>query len=255
MKISSQNKLIVAGWLTIVLVLVVVMLPTDRRTKTALQGPEAVRPPMTIQLVKEGFRAMGKTKEGKEDKSGALRAEVIFSRAHQMDPDNPQILFGLAWAKARRGAPPAQWQTLYRRSANEGIKWASWSFFNLAQGERRSGRHAQALAYYQRACSLRPEDYECWYAIGVESLVLKKAQQALQAFERSIKLNPKNAWAHYHQGRAYHALGRQDRRDQSWARALQLKPDLKTEMIPLKTAVIPSIAPPKSVPKIEQNRR
>jgi len=252
MKPRSKNVLVVVAWVVGVIGLVIATLPRERGRKSLESIENKSVQPSAIQLIKAGFTAMERSQT---DKSAALAAEVLFSRARQMDPDNPQILFGLAWAKARRGAAPTESTSLYKRSASEGIKWASWSFFNMAQAERRAGHHAAALKHYQRACQLRPEDHECWYAIGVESLAVGQARQALRAFQRTLQLREKQPWAYYQQGRAFHALGEIERREQSWAKALKLKPELNRQITRIKTKPIPGVVPAKRIPKPEQNRR
>jgi tetratricopeptide (TPR) repeat protein len=67
------------------------------------------------------------------------------------------------------------------------------------KGLRAQGRFAEALAAFERAITLEPEQAAYWYGKGAVLLDLQRPADALAAFERTLELDPQpaiawNAW-------------------------------------------------------------
>ncbi len=70
------------------------------------------------------------------------------------------------------------------------------------------GRHADALAEYQTAVGLRPNDPYPHNAVGSEWAALEKFDAALKEFSAAEKLNPYYAWPHIETAKVFFKQGR-----------------------------------------------
>lgn len=73
----------------------------------------------------------------------------------------------------------------------------------LSRGER-----DQALRQLQRAAELEPAQPEIWKNIGIAQLASDRPQQALDAFDHALALDPQHFVARLHRGAALERLGR-----------------------------------------------
>lgn len=89
----------------------------------------------------------------------------------------------------------------------------------------RHGRHAEALASYDRALALRPDDPQLLSNRGVALYELGRSAEALASYDRALALQPGFAAVLTNRGNALHALKRFDEALASYDRALWLAPD------------------------------
>ena len=79
--------------------------------------------------------------------------------------------------------------------------------------------------------SIKPDQAGIYFKIGLSSLILHQYEEAVQSLERSVKLDPKDADAHYALGAAYHYKGQRENALKEYEILKTLKPDLAAEFI------------------------
>jgi protein O-GlcNAc transferase len=86
-------------------------------------------------------------------------------------------------------------------------------------------RAAAALACYQRALVVKPDNAEALYRCGNSLLAMNRAADAVASYDRALELRPDYADALYNRGLALQALKRLPEAVVSYDRVLELKPD------------------------------
>jgi len=70
-----------------------------------------------------------------------------------------------------------------------------------------ANRWNEALNAYDKAIELNPNDASAYNNRGLAYNNLSKYKQAILSYDRAIELNPKDADAYYNRGKAYNSLG------------------------------------------------
>ncbi|HTR85589.1 MAG TPA: tetratricopeptide repeat protein [Reyranella sp.] len=99
------------------------------------------------------------------------------------------------------------------------------AFHLLAIVQTQLGKADEALASYDRAAALRPNDPEIVCNRGVALLRLRRSADALASIDRALELRPVYQQAHANRGLALVRLGRFDEALAACDRALALAPD------------------------------
>lgn len=116
------------------------------------------------------------------EKAEAASASAPFAAAGQQPSDPESVIRGL---QERVGANP---------NDAEGWQMLGWAYFE-------SARHADAARAYRRAVKLAPDNATFWSSLG-EALVMASERdpmprEAADAFDKAIKLDPKEPRARY----------------------------------------------------------
>lgn len=90
---------------------------------------------------------------------------------------------------------------------------------------RRSGKPDLAIADYNRAMKLAPNDADLFNNRGIAFKAKGELQQALADYNRAIELNTKQATAYYNRSIVYEKLGRLVEAIADVKRFIKLKPD------------------------------
>jgi tetratricopeptide (TPR) repeat protein len=98
--------------------------------------------------------------------------------------------------------------------------------FNLGTALFDVHRDPEALEHFQRAVRIRPDMAVTHYNLGYELYVLGRVPEAVAQFEEALRLSPSYAAAHINLGVALVALGRPADAIAHYEEALRLKPDL-----------------------------
>ncbi len=128
--------------------------------------------------------------------------------------------------------------TLYRSSGNAestSVPPSTEGFFNpdlheawnnqgVALGNL--GRVEEAIASYDKALEIKPEDDVTWKNRGVALGKLGRLEEAIVSFDKALKFNPDLHEAWYNRGLALGNLGRVEEAIASFDKALEIKPDL-----------------------------
>lgn len=93
----------------------------------------------------------------------------------------------------------------------------------LAYQER--GRLPEAIEAYQRAIKIKPEYAGAYYNLGIAYGHIGRWPDAIEADQQAIKISPDYAQAHYNLGIAYSNLGRWQDAIEASQQAIKIKPD------------------------------
>jgi tetratricopeptide (TPR) repeat protein len=146
-------------------------------------------PAAAIAAAQRGFDAI---RRANGDRSILAEANGAFADATRLDPESAQGWFGQGWALQLSG-DLAGAESRYRRAALLAIDDPAWkdidyfTHFNLGVLYRDQGRQTLALAAYQRAADLRPDDANAWSGVGTALIALTQSGATMPALER---LNP-----------------------------------------------------------------
>ena len=98
--------------------------------------------------------------------------------------------------------------------------------FNRGNDLFDAGRFDEALAAYDTAITLNPDDADAHYNRGVTLFDLGRLDEALHAFDTAITHNPEHANAHIGRGVTLERLGRLDEALHAYNTAITLNPEL-----------------------------
>jgi tetratricopeptide (TPR) repeat protein len=87
------------------------------------------------------------------------------------------------------------------------------------------GRYNEAIQFYDRALKINPNYADTWNYKGISFYNLKKYDEAIQAYDRAIRINPNYAYAWNNKGCVFHTLGRYNEAIQFYDRALKINPN------------------------------
>ncbi len=97
--------------------------------------------------------------------------------------------------------------------------------YNLGLALAQEGRTRDAIAQYEQALQIKPDDAETHNNLGNALLQVGDFDQAAGHFETALRIKPDYAAAHYNLGLALVQLGRELEAIPHWEQAVRLKPD------------------------------
>ncbi|WOB67031.1 tetratricopeptide repeat protein [Microcystis aeruginosa] len=99
--------------------------------------------------------------------------------------------------------------------------------FWFQQGNQKymNGDFLGAIASYDRALEIKPDDHQAWYKRGVALTDLARFEEAIASYDRALEIKPDYHQAWYNRGIALRNLGRFEEAIASYDRALEIKPD------------------------------
>jgi tetratricopeptide (TPR) repeat protein len=163
----------------------------------------------------------------------AEEAQLAWSRALAVDPDDPATLLGAADLHVRRLGPARESLELGLEYAVRGARVARargdlvlGARLELVAGmaENDLGRSDRALPRLERAVAALPRDADAAYERGVALYELCRFDAAQLAFERALSLAPDDPWSLHHLGLLAERRGDERRGAALLARARRLAP-------------------------------
>lgn len=117
-----------------------------------------------------------------------------YRQALQLDPDDPEILDGLARLYARAGLDSLALDQLEGLLRDHPESARSW--YNLGNLYRRLQRHEDAIDAFERSLALEPQREAAWNNLGESYRALGDTLRAEQAYRRALDLVPghEQAW-------------------------------------------------------------
>ena len=88
-----------------------------------------------------------------------------------------------------------------------------------------SGKYDEALQAYDKAIEINPNYVDTWNTKGNVLYCLARYDEALQAYDKAIEINPNNAIYYYNEGGALNKLGKYDEALQAYDKAIDIDPN------------------------------
>jgi tetratricopeptide (TPR) repeat protein len=82
-----------------------------------------------------------------------------------------------------------------------------------------------AIASYDKALEIKPDDHEAWYSRGIALDDLGRNEETIASFDKALEIKPDYHQAWYSRGYALVELGRYEKAIASFDKALEIKPD------------------------------
>src|SRR5919106_2139796 len=101
---------------------------------------------------------------------------------------------------------------------------SSIAHYNLARFLAKQGDHADAIAHYRRALSIRP-DADAHNNLGLLLAIRGEVDASIEEFQKAAQIDPNYARAFFNLGRVYARLDEPERALQNYRRALELSPN------------------------------
>ncbi len=126
------------------------------------------------------------------------RALQAFNKAADLLPETPRLL---------------------------GERWAAL-FFYRGNAYADLGQYEQAIADYNQAIQINPQDAEAYNNRGIAYADLGQYEQATADYNQALQINPQLAEAYYNRGNAYYDLGQYEQAIADYTQAIQINPQL-----------------------------
>lgn len=136
----------------------------------------------------------------------------------------PALLLALGVATSMQSRVYRNNEALWRDTLAQNPA-AVMAWLNLADTFAQAGRYDEAIATFQQAIRIRPDDPHGHNDLGNVLVLAGRPAEALPHFERALALKPDMADALSNFGNALRSLGRSEEAIVQYRRALELKPD------------------------------
>ncbi len=150
-------------------------------------------------------------------------AETLVQGILGRNPNHAKAIYLSGVIAGRRGQNQLACQLISR--AIEGDPKEPTYYFNLAFVLRLEGRLEEALAAYQSSIRLSPNTAESHNNCGTVLKDLDRLEEALRAYEQAIELDPRSAMAHNNRGSVLRELGRLEEALAAYERATEIDPN------------------------------
>lgn len=142
---------------------------------------------------------------------GRSLTDVLATSLRWTPPHNPATLERLAYAYADANIPEAAASAARQAAALADTRQAASRYEELRGSIWRSfGDREQAIAAYQQALALWPDNLEALVRLGEQLLVSNRVDEAATYLERAARLDPASYWAQRLLGEARARQGRFD---------------------------------------------
>ena len=107
------------------------------------------------------------------------------------------------------------------------LAWADAASDAYDEGARllSEGQHRDAIPAFDKALRLNPRYAEAYNARGVTYNEMAEYERALKDYDAALGLNPQYAEAYFNRGNTYNDLGQEDKALKDYDEAIRLKPD------------------------------
>jgi tetratricopeptide (TPR) repeat protein len=182
------------------------------------------------------------------------KASRAYSKAHRLNPDRAENLIGLAesyneiglrrrarMATQKITVPTGDDRSLWLikadlyvaardgASAVASCKWYiasnpddSIGYVHLGGVRHELGEYEEAIASFEKALKLSPNDPQIWNNFGYSCFCAGQADRALAAFDRAIEISPEYKHAWYNKGYCLHGVDRLKEAVKCYMKALEI---------------------------------
>jgi tetratricopeptide (TPR) repeat protein len=207
--------------------------PTVREAAAALASGDLKRADIELQAILRGvptdvhalnLLAIVRVQQKREDE-----AEILFKQAITIQPDFPGAHAGLGLLYAQMGkndlAVPPLKESLRLDPGRKDVQAVLISIWReQAREAAPHGEWEKALALLMDARKLNPADADVQYEFGMVALRMSLFPDAIDAFDRVLKLRTDDAAALYGLGRAKMSISRFDDAQQAFEQYVRLRP-------------------------------
>jgi tetratricopeptide (TPR) repeat protein len=151
------------------------------------------------------------------------KAVEAFSKANEMAPNRPELLYNLAFAYEGLGQTDAALEN-YKKALELRPEYYE-PLLALAAIHTSRKEWSEAAGFYERALILQPQDAPVLYNYGAVSMNGGEMEKAVGAFERVLELESSRAEAHFHLGMIAVSQGRNEDAIRHLESYLKLAPD------------------------------
>src|SRR6266542_2423579 len=102
---------------------------------------------------------------------------------------------------------------------------SSIAHYNLGRFLAKQGKHAEAIAHYREAITIRPADADAHNNLGLLLAMRGDTKDSLEEFQKVVQIDPNYAKAYFNMGRIFARQGDLDNAVQNYGQALKLNPD------------------------------
>ncbi|MCE2455021.1 MAG: tetratricopeptide repeat protein [Gemmatimonadetes bacterium] len=135
------------------------------------------------------------------------RASTIFSEVERLAPDRVDGATNLARSALAAGELEAAYDALERaEELDPGNARVAWVWGGALQED---GEYVGAAAAYRRVIEDFPRDRASWRELGRSLYLGGEFEEALEAFDEVLAIDPEDRVAHYHRMLSLRALGRE----------------------------------------------
>ncbi|MDP2882348.1 MAG: tetratricopeptide repeat protein [Azonexus sp.] len=157
-------------------------------------------------------------------KTGKLaEAESALKTAERQAPDNNGVLMGLSWLYGNRGDNQRALAYYERLLTADGSSVQGWS--GKGHALMRLNRHDEAVQALETAVRLQPDFANAWINLGQALLMQKQLGKAINVLERATRLAPQAADARLYLAQAYLASGQTSPARASLNKLMTLQPN------------------------------
>ena len=118
-------------------------------------------------------------------------------------------------------ATPAKTVTLSQSESEDASTW-----FDRGNDLYNSQRYEEAIASYDKALEIKPDDHEAWNNRGIALRKLERYSEAIASYDKALEIKPDKHGAWYNRGYALDELQRYSEAIASYDKALEIRPDL-----------------------------
>ena len=118
-------------------------------------------------------------------------AEIWFSRAVEIKPDDAHAWFNLAYVRDKGGMDEAAIDAFQRATELNPNNDCAW--YGLGMLHARHGRHAEAAAALTEAGRLQPMNGLAWYALGMAWQFCNEPDKVAAVIEHTLTHDPQTA--------------------------------------------------------------
>ncbi|MCC5667881.1 tetratricopeptide repeat protein [Nostoc sp. CHAB 5784] len=157
------------------------------------------------------------------DRGEYQAALQIFQQAAVLEPQNPQVSYGLGLTcyhleQYHESIEYLNQALRIKPNYILALVWRGLAYQKIDQAQ-------QAQADLDRAIALTPQDSEDWQGRGIALNELQRYEEAIESYDKAIKFKPDFDWAWNNRGIALSNLGRNEEAIESYDKAIEFKPD------------------------------
>lgn len=159
--------------------------------------------------------------------SGRIREAInLYLEILPQQKSNSQLLYMLGMAYLQIGQHLQAAEQLQRSlDENPGNSHAPFAHINLGIALQNLRRYNEALASFDRALAIKPNDAEAYLKRGNILQDLQRYEEALESYDKALALRPDHAMVYNNRGNVLKDLKRLDEALESYNKALNIKPD------------------------------